>query len=277
MKSATQRLLSWVNSLDVDSPLVARESAGQVGSAPSSRDPPRWRPILAREDTSDPFQQGDRSPISLLSMESPAPESSTCDPECRQERTEEFADSSVPSNHDPEHEQATFAAVPPPKGQEATESQHESSLNLQQDAQDPPDSTRSDDSQAEPRDPPEAHSGGEGEEHSHQRDRHEESPGEATDSALEPAAYVGDGQHVAQPRGEKDNGNDEDERIDGDEEDAEEQAEQVEEEESASSGRCVRRNNDGKPEVSSSSSTDIEQKSSNGAALGSGHSYKYGR
>jgi hypothetical protein len=57
IKSATQRLLSWVDSLDVDSQTVAQQSAGQVGSALSIRDTPRWRPTLAREDTGDAFPQ----------------------------------------------------------------------------------------------------------------------------------------------------------------------------------------------------------------------------
>jgi hypothetical protein len=125
------------------------------------------------------------------------------DPERHQEHTEESEDSDVPSNNDPEHEQATFEAVPPPKGQQATESQDESSLNLQQDAKDLPDSTRSDGSQVESRDTPDAHQGNEGEERSDQTNCDKESLKEATGGALEPAASVEDEQHVAQSRGEK--------------------------------------------------------------------------
>jgi hypothetical protein len=155
----------------------------------------------------------------------------------------------VPSNHDSEHEQATFEAVPPPKGQEATASQHESSLNLQQDAQDLPDSTRSDGPQVESRDTIDAHPGDEGEERSDQTNRYKESLEEATDSALEPAASVEDEQHVAQSRGEKGSEDGKDERIDGDEEDAEEQTGQLEEEESESSARRVEGSDDGKGEA----------------------------
>jgi hypothetical protein len=69
MKSAAQRLLSWVNNFDVSSHPVAVESAGQLSLAPSTQDPPRWRPMSARENTSDPFPQDNRSPISILSTD----------------------------------------------------------------------------------------------------------------------------------------------------------------------------------------------------------------
>jgi hypothetical protein len=133
-KLATQRLLSWVNSLDVGSSLVACESGGQVGQAVSLQDPPTWRPTLARGDTGSPFSQGDRSPISLLSVNHPAPESSICDPDRHRERTEELADSSVTSSHDHEHEKATVGAEHALKGQDATGTLIGSSSNLQHEA-----------------------------------------------------------------------------------------------------------------------------------------------
>jgi hypothetical protein len=183
IKSATQRLLSWVDSLDVDSQTVAQQSAGQVGSALSIRDTPRWRPTLAREDTGDAFPQGDRSSISLLSMDFPAPGSSIRDLEPYQERTRELADSGVPSNHDTEHKQAAFEVVPLPKGQGATESLHESSSNLQQDTRHRPDSTRAEDPQVEPRETPDVLPGHGGGECSDQTDCFGESLGQAPDSA----------------------------------------------------------------------------------------------
>jgi hypothetical protein len=82
-----------------------------------------------------------------------------------------------------------------PRGQESTESLVESSSNLQQDTQNPPDSTRSDDHQAD-QDTPGAHPDdeGEGEERSDQTDRCEASLKKAANSALEPAAFVEDEQ-----------------------------------------------------------------------------------
>lgn len=160
----------------------------------SARDPPRWRPKSVRDNKGDPFSQGDRSPISLLSADNPAPESLICNPESRQERTEELANSSVPPNHDTEHQHATFEGEHAPKGQEAIESLLGSSSNLQKDTQDAPDSTRLDNLQNVPQDTPDAHPDGEGEgeERSDERNRCEASFKEATDSALESASFVED-------------------------------------------------------------------------------------
>jgi hypothetical protein len=104
----------------------------------------------------------------------------------------------VPSNHDIEHEQATLEAERAPRGQESTESLLESSSNLRQDTQNPPDSTRSNDPQAD-QDTLGAHPDdeGEGEEHSDQTDRCEASLKKAANSALEPAAFVEDEQYVS--------------------------------------------------------------------------------
>jgi hypothetical protein len=215
---------------------VVQEPVDKVGSALSTRDPPRWRPTLAHNNESDFYSQGGRSPISLLSPDSPAQESSVCASETHQGRTVESASLGRPSYHDTEHEQAALTAKPALEGQGATESLFESSSNLQQDTQDPLDSARSDDPQAEPRDIPDTHPGDEGEERSDQTNCCEESLKKATNSALEPASFVEDEQHVAQPRvqnvREKGIEDDEDERVDGDEgdgEDEEEKTEHVEE------------------------------------------------
>jgi hypothetical protein len=202
---------------------------------------PRWH----AKTQEVPFE-GDGSPISLLSMDCHAPEISICDPKRRQERTEELADSSVPSNHDTEHEKATFEAEHALKGQEATESLHESYSNLQRVTQCPPDSTRYDDLEVEPRETPDVHSGDGGEERSDETDCYEKNLEEATNSALDLASSVEGEQNVAQPlvQNVSEEGG-EDERIDGDEGDEEEQTEQVEEEKGASSARRVEGSDDG--------------------------------
>jgi hypothetical protein len=194
------------------------------------------------------------SPISLFSMDCPAPESSIRDLEPYQERTKELADSSLPSNHDTKHEQVAFEVVPLPKGQEAAESLHESSSNLQQDTGYRPASTRAEDPQVEPRETPDVLLGHGGRECSDQTDCFGESLRQAPDSTPELALSVEGKQHVAQPRveGLSDKGNEdaEDESFDGDEEAEEEQTEQVEEEEIASSAGDVGVNDDEEPEAS---------------------------
>jgi hypothetical protein len=214
-------------------PQVVQEPVDEVGSALSTRDPPRWRPTLAHNNETDPSSQGGRSPISLLIPDSPALESSVCASATYHGRTLESASLSKPSYHDAEHEQAALIVEPALEGQRATDSLIESSSDPQQDTPDTPDSTRSGDPQAEPRSTP----GDEGEERSDQTNCYGESLKEATNGALEPASFVEDEQHVAQLRvqdiGEKGNEVDEDERVDGDEgdgKDEEEQTEQVEEE-----------------------------------------------
>jgi hypothetical protein len=187
-------------------------------------------------------------------MDCPAPESSIRDLEPCQERTKELAGSSVPSNHDTEHEQTAFEVVPLPKGQEATESLHESFSTLQQVTRHRPDSTGAEDPQVEPRGIPDVLPGHGGEECSDWTDCFEESLGQAPDSAPELALSVEGKQHVAQPRvkvlSDKGNEDAEDGSFDGDEEDEEEQTEQVEEEEIASSAGDVGVNDDEEPEAS---------------------------
>ena len=130
MISEVRQLVPWIESLNEVSPQVAGESAEQLSSALSTRDPPGWRPTTVRENSGDLASQRYRSPISLLSAESPAPESSIYGPENHQERTEEEANSSVPLNCHTEHEQATLEAESALKGRKATESLLESRSNL---------------------------------------------------------------------------------------------------------------------------------------------------
>jgi hypothetical protein len=258
MISEVRQLVPWIESLNKVSPQVAKDSAEQLGSALSTRDPPRWRPTTVCENSGDLASQRCRSPISFLSAESSAPESSACGPENHQEPTGEVANSVVPPNRYTKHEQVTFEAEPALKGQEATESLIESPSNLQKDTRDAPDSTRSDNLQAEPQDTPDAHldSEGEGEERSDLSDGCKASLKEATNSALKSASFVGIEQHDAQPlvqdEGKKGDEDDENQRIDKDEEDTEGgegQTEQVEDEEGASSAHRVESSVDGKREA----------------------------
>jgi hypothetical protein len=117
MISKVRQLVSWIESLNEVSPQVAGESAEQLGSTLSTRHPPGWRPTTIRENSGDLASQLCRSPISLLSAESPAPESSKCGPDNHQERTEERANPSVPLNCHTEHEQATIEAESALKGE----------------------------------------------------------------------------------------------------------------------------------------------------------------
>jgi hypothetical protein len=133
MISEVRQLVPWIESLNEVSLQVAEESAEQLGTAISTRDPPGRRPTTVRENSGDLASQRYRSPISLLSAESPAPEISICGPENHQERTEEGANSSVPLNRHTEYEQATFEAESALKGREATESLLESPSDLQKD------------------------------------------------------------------------------------------------------------------------------------------------
>jgi hypothetical protein len=122
-----RRLPSWTRDLDASVSQVVQEPVDEVGSALSTRDPPRWRPTLAHSNENDLYSQGGRSPISLLLPDSPAQESSVCASETHHGRTVESASLSRPSYHDTEHEQAALTAEPALEGQGATESLIESS------------------------------------------------------------------------------------------------------------------------------------------------------
>jgi hypothetical protein len=238
-------------------PQVVQEPVDEVSSALLTMDPPRWRHTLAHNNEGDLSSQCGKPPMNILSSEIPAQESPVCASETHHGQTLESASLSRPSYHDTEHEQAALMAEPVLERQGAKESLVESSSDPQQDTPDTSDSTRSGDLQAEPRDTPGARSGDEGEERSDQRNRCGESLKEATDSTLEPASFVEDEQHIAQPRaqsvGGKSNEVDEDKSIngdEGDEENEEKQTEQVEEEEEASSTHHVGDNDDGEPGAS---------------------------
>jgi hypothetical protein len=258
MISEVRQLVPWIESLNEVSPQVATESAEQLGPALSTRDPPGWRPTTLRGNSSDLASPRCRSPINPLSAESPAPESSVCGPETCHKQTEEGANSSVPLNRHTELEQATFEAESAPKGREATESLLENPSNPQKDTQDAPNSSRSDNLQAELQDTPDVHldGEGEGEECSDRTDRCEASPKDATNSALKSASFIGiehhDAQLFVQDEGKKGNEDDENERIDKGEEGGEggeEQTEQVEEEVGASSAHLVEGSDDGEREA----------------------------
>jgi hypothetical protein len=257
MVSEVRQLVPWIESLNEFALQVAEKSAEQLGSALSTRDPPGWRPTTARESSGDLASQRCRSPINLWSVESLAPESSLCRSKNQQERTEEITISSVPLDCYTEHEQITFEAEPALNGQEPTESLLERPLNLREDTQDGPDSTRVDNLQAEPQATPNAHLDGEGEgkECRDQTDRREASLEEATNSTMKSAAFVATEQRDAQPlvqdAGKKGDGDVENERIDRDDEDGdggEQQVEQVEEEEGASRAHGVYGSDDGERE-----------------------------
>lgn len=261
MISEVRQLVLWIKSLNEVPPPVAVESAEQLGSALSTRDPPGWRPTTSRGTSGDPTFQRCKSPTSLLSAEIPAPESSICDPENHQERIEE-ANPSVPLNCHTEHEQATSEAESALKEQEATETLLESPSNLQKDTQDTPDvpdSTRSSNLQAEPHGTPDAHPDGEGEgeQRSDPTDHCQASPKEVTNSALESASFfVEIEQHDSQPQtqdeGKKSSEYDENEVINKDKQDGEggeEQTEQVEEKEDASSAHRAVGSDDGEREA----------------------------
>jgi hypothetical protein len=144
-ESTARRLLSWTRDLDAGVSQVVQEPVDEVSSARSTRGLPRWRPILVRHNEGDsslqggdPSLQGGRSPISLLSPDSPTQESSVCASETHHGRTVESANLSRPSCHDTEHEQAALIVEPALERQRATESLIQSSPNPQQDTPDTP-------------------------------------------------------------------------------------------------------------------------------------------
>jgi hypothetical protein len=165
----------------------------------------------------------------------------------------------VPLNFHTEHEQATFGAETALKGREATGGLLESPSNLQKDTQDAPDSTRSDDLQAELHGTPDAHLDGEdeGKERSDSTNRCEASPKEASRSAPKSSSlFVGIEQHDVQPlvrdEGKKGSEDDENEILDKDEQDGEGgegQIEQVEKEQGASSAYHAEGSDDGEREA----------------------------
>jgi hypothetical protein len=100
--------LLWTESLDVSLPHVTKGSADQVGSALSTGDPPGWRSALVDGDPGSILRNGGRSPISLLSANSPARESSVCRTDRQYDLTEEVAKSSGSLYRGTDLEQAPY-------------------------------------------------------------------------------------------------------------------------------------------------------------------------
>jgi hypothetical protein len=226
IKSEARTLLSWAESLDVSIPHVVKDPANQVSSALSAGDPPGWRPVLADADLVRSLSQGGRSPISPLSADSPAQESSACRTDSQREVIEGIVDSSELLHSGAELEQASHVADSAHKGRAASEAALESPSKMQQDARNSPDNITTNDPQHEPRDSPDANSGKEAGEHMDPAEHHDDILRGVTNKAPEPGPSAGEGQEVAQPHnhdlGEGDEGDE------GDEKSEEEHAEQME-------------------------------------------------
>ena len=225
IKSEARKLFSWTESLDVSIPHVVKSPSDQVSSALSTGDPPGWRPVLADPDSVSRLSQGGRSPISLLSADSPAQESSACRTDSQREVIEGIVVSSELLHSGAEFEQAAHKADSAHKGRAASEAALESPSKMQQDARNSPDNITTNDPQHEPRDSPDANSGKEAGEHMDPAEHHDDVLRGVTNKAPEPGPSAGEGQEVAQPHnhdlGEGGEGDE------GDEELEEEQAEQM--------------------------------------------------
>jgi hypothetical protein len=97
-----------------------------LSSALSTGDPLGWRPVLADADFVRSFLQDSRLPISLLSADSPAQESSACCTESQREVIEGKVDSSELLYSSAELEQASHIAGSAHKGQAASGAAFES-------------------------------------------------------------------------------------------------------------------------------------------------------
>jgi hypothetical protein len=229
IKSEARKLLLWTESLGISIPHVVKDPADQVSSALSTGDPPGWRPVLAGADSVSHLSQGGTSPISLLSADSPAQESSACRMDGQRELIEVTADSSESLHSGAELEQAAHVADSAPKGQAASEAMLESSSKTRQDTRNALDTITTNDPQHEPHDSPDANSGKETGEHMDPANYHEDVLRGVTNNDLEPELSAGDGQEVVQPHnhdvGKENKG---DEGDEGDEELEEEQLEQTE-------------------------------------------------
>jgi len=94
---------------------------------------PGWRPVLADANSVSHLSQGGRSPISLLSAEDPAQESSACRTDGQREVIEGIVDSSELLHSGAELEQASHVADSAHKGRAASEAALESSSKTRQD------------------------------------------------------------------------------------------------------------------------------------------------
>ena len=223
VKSQARKLSSWTESLNVGVPNLVEDPADPVGSALSPVDPAGWRPALADGDSGNLLSQGGKSPISLLSADSPAQESSSCRRNSQGELRREPTNSSAPLYCSTEFEQAVHAADSAPKRRAASEDVHENSPRTQQDTLNPPDNTTADDPRNDPLEPPYVNPGREGEEVTSSAQRHGENPGEVTNDDLGPALSIEDEQVITRPHFHKasgeegDGGDGGDERDEGDE------------------------------------------------------------
>jgi hypothetical protein len=226
IKSEARKLFSWTESLDVSIRHVVKDPANQISSALSTGNPPGWRPVLADADSVSRLSQGGRSPISLLSADSPTQKSSACHTDGQRELIEDIADSSESPHSGAELEQAAHVADSAPKGRAASEAMLKSSSKMQQDTRNSPDSITTKDPQHEPHDSPDANPGKEVGEHMGPANYHEDILRGVTNNDLGPGLSAGDGKEVVQPHnhdvGEEDEGDEEDEELE------EEQVEQME-------------------------------------------------
>jgi hypothetical protein len=171
------------------------------------------------------LSQGSRSPISLLSADSPAQESSACRTDSQREVIEGIVVSSELLHSGAEFEQAAYKADSAHKGRAASEAALESLSKMQQDARNSPDNITTNDPQHKPCDSPDANSGKEAREHMDPAEHHDDILRGVTNNAPKPGPSAGEGQEVAQLHnydpGEGGKGDE------GDEELEEEQAEQM--------------------------------------------------
>jgi hypothetical protein len=152
--------------------------------------------VLADADSVSRLSQGGRSPISLLSadspaQESPAQESSACRTDGQRKLIEGIMDSSELLHSSAELEQAFHIADSAHNGRAASEAALESPSKMQQDARDSPDNITTNDPQHEPHDSPNANSGKEAGEHMDPAEHHDDILRGVTNNAPEPGPSAG--------------------------------------------------------------------------------------
>jgi hypothetical protein len=193
IESEARKLSLWTESLGISIPHVVKDPADQVSSALSTGDPPGWRPVLADTDPVSRLSQSGRSPISLLSADSPAQQSLAYRTDGQREWIEEIADSSESLHSGAELEQAAHVADSAPKGRAASEAALESPSKMQQDARDSLDNITTNDPQHEPHDSPDANSGKEAGEHMDPAEHHDNILRGVTNNAPEPGPSAREG------------------------------------------------------------------------------------
>jgi hypothetical protein len=169
--------------------------------------------VLADGDPGSRFSQGGRLPISLLSTNSPAQESSAYRMDGQHELIKEMADSSESVHSGTELEQTADIADSAPKGRAAPEAVLESSSQMQLDTRNFPGNIETNDPQHEPHGSPDVNSGNQAGERMNS-ENYGRSSGEVMNNDLEPGTSAVDEQEVVQPHdhdvGEKDGGGQED-------------------------------------------------------------------